>query len=300
MSNLEVIKIAVIGANGQLGQTFRQISGQYKDYIFDFFDKDKLNLLDKKVIDTVLNQTDYHYVINCAAYTAVDKAESEPELCYAINATACEYIIKAIAVKNVRLIHFSTDYVYHQYDGFPLKELLQPNPQGIYAKSKLEGENIIRKSGISALIIRASWVISPFGHNFVKTMLKLGAEKTSIKVVNDQYGAPTYAKDLAIAVMDIIHQVQNDSNLENSFNNTYNYANEGFVTWYDIATQIMQEKSLNCMVQPITSKDYPTAAKRPNWSILSKHAIKEEFNLSIPHWYASLKACLEEVDYMKQ
>lgn len=298
MSNVETIKIAVIGANGQLGQTFRQISGQYKDYIFDFFDKDELNLLDKNVIDTILNQKNYHYIINCAAYTAVDKAESEPELCYAINARACEYITEAIEGKNVRLIHFSTDYVYHQYDGFPLKEHLLPKPQGIYAKSKLEGENIIRKSGIPALIIRTSWVISPFGHNFVKTMLKLGAEKTSIKVVDDQYGAPTYAKDLAIAVMDIIHQVQNNPELVSTFNNTYNYANEGFVTWYDIATQIMQEKSLNCVVLPIASKDYPTAAKRPNWSILSKHTIKEKFNLSIPHWYASLKSCLEEADKM--
>lgn len=299
MSNLEVIKIAVIGANGQLGQTFRQISGQYKDFIFDFFDKDELNLLDKKGINTILNQKDYHYIINCAAYTAVDKAESEPELCYAINATACEYITKAITGKNVRLIHFSTDYVYHQYNGFPLKELLLPKPQGVYAKSKLEGEHIIRKSGISALIIRASWVISPFGHNFVKTMLKLGAEKTSINVVNDQFGAPTYAKDLAIAVIDIIHQVQKNPDLVASFNNTYNYANEGFVTWYDIATQIMQEKSLDCVVQPISSKDYPTAAKRPNWSILSKHAIKEKFNLMIPHWYTSLKSCIVEAENLQ-
>ena len=296
MSNIETINIAVIGANGQLGQTFRQISGLYKEYMFDFFDKDELNLLDKNVIDTILNKKDYHYIINCAAYTSVDMAESEPELCYAINATACEYITESIAGKNVRLIHFSTDYVYHQYDGFPLQEFLSPKPQGIYAKSKLEGENIIRKSGITALILRASWVISPFGHNFVKTMLKLGAEKASIKVVNDQYGAPTYAKDLATAVMHIIQQVENNPDLVSSFNNTYNYANEGFVTWYDIATQIMQEKSLNCLVQPIASKDYPTAAKRPNWSVLSKHAIKEKFNLTIPHWYASLKACLEEAD----
>ncbi len=295
MNTNEKIKIAVLGASGQLGQTFMQIAEQYNTILCTFYTKEQLDILDRNALINTFQNSDYQYIINCAAYTQVDKAESEPELCMAVNATACGYITEAIKDTGIRLVHFSTDYLYHQYYGFPLKETDTPNPQGVYAISKLKGEEIIRASGVPTLILRASWIISPYGHNFVKTMLRLGSEREKIQVVNDQYGAPTYAKDLAEAVISIILQVEKQPDLIDSFNDTYNYANEGLITWYDLAYYIMQVRQLACTVEPISTDAYPTAAKRPRWSLLAKNKFKGEFNIAIPHWYTSLKSCLEEL-----
>lgn len=289
------IKIAILGANGQLGQTFSQIAAEYPSCTFEFYSKDQLNILDKNALISAFLKYDYQYLINCAAYTNVDEAETESELCMAINTDSCQHIIDAIKDTPIRLIHFSTDYLYHQYDGFALQETYKPNPQGVYARSKLAGEHIIRNSNVPALILRTSWVYSPFGHNFVKTMLRLGSERGAIQVVHDQFGAPTYAKDLARAVLSIIIQTERNPQLIDAFNDTYNFANEGLITWYDFAKLIMAIQGLPCQVQPIASKDYPTAAKRPAWSLLAKHKIKHQFHLEIPHWYASLKACLQEI-----
>lgn len=295
MDQPELLKIAVLGAGGQLGQTFRQISKLYPDIAFDFFDKSELNILHKEDIHNVLNSNTYRYVVNCAAYTHVDKAESEPDLCFAINATACKHIAEIMQGTEMRLIHFSSDYIYHSYNGFPLKESTNPEPQGVYASSKLLGEQYIRAASVPALILRASWIVSPFGHNFVKTMLRLGKEKDQLHVVNDQYGAPTYARDLAMAVMSIIRKTEaNPTNLT-SFNATYNYANEGIVSWFDISTRIMKELQFSCIVHPISSSGYSTPAQRPKWSVLSKQSIKNNFNLEIPHWYRSLTQCLQEL-----
>ncbi|MCZ2102718.1 MAG: dTDP-4-dehydrorhamnose reductase [Chitinophagales bacterium] len=289
------IKIAILGANGQLGQTFSQIATEFPSCIFEFYSKEQLNILDKNALIDTFSKSDYQYLINCAAYTNVDRAETESELCMAINADSCQHIIEAIKDTAIRLIHFSTDYLYHQYGGFALQETDKPNPQGVYARSKLAGEHIIRNSNIPALILRTSWVYSPFGHNFVKTMLRLGNERATIQVVHDQFGAPTYAKDLARAVLSIIILTERNPQFINTFNDTYNFANEGLITWYDFAKQVIAIQGLPCQVQPIVSKDYPTAAKRPPWSLLAKHKIKHHFHLEIPHWYASLKACLQEI-----
>lgn len=289
------LSIAVLGANGQLGQTFRQISENLSGFSFDFFDKSNLDILDKDTLRKALLDVGYKYVINCAAYTKVDLAESEPDLCIAVNVTAVKHLTEIMEGTEMRLVHFSSDYVYHQYNGFPLIETDTLNPQSVYAKSKADGEMIIRNSKVPALILRSSWIISPYGHNFVKTMVRLGQTRDSIHVVNDQLGAITYATDLAKTVMAIIEKVESRKEMLPAFNDTYNYANEGITSWFDIATAIMKLKSLPSKVMPISTRDYPTAAARPQWSVLSKKKIKTRFNIEVPHWHTSLQTCLESI-----
>lgn len=289
------LSIAVLGANGQLGQTFRQISENLSGFSFDFFDKSNLDILDKDTLRKALLDVGYKYVINCAAYTKVDLAESEPDLCIAVNVTAVKHLTEIMEGTEMRLVHFSSDYVYHQYNGFPLIETDTLNPQSVYAKSKADGEMIIRNSKVPALILRSSWIISPYGHNFVKTMVRLGQTRDSIHVVNDQLGAITYATDLAKTVMAIIEKVESRKEMLTAFNDTYNYANEGITSWFDIATAIMKLKSLPSKVVPISTRDYPTAAARPQWSVLSKKKIKTRFNIEVPHWHTSLQTCLESI-----
>ena len=293
MSNglLHKIKICILGADGQLGQEFRYLAFEYEFMSFKFYSKTSLDITDVEAVKEVLKAGNFDYVINCAAYTSVDKAESEIEKCYAINTIACGNIVNALSQLNTRLIYFSSDYVYHTYSGFPLHENDATSPRGVYAKSKLEGENLIRGSKVPTLILRTSWVISSFGNNFAKTILRLGNEKSTISVVNDQFGAPTYARHLALAVLDIITAVDTDSGLTMAFDATYNFANEGIVTWYDIADRIIKDEGLKCIVNPISTGDYPTAAQRPAWSVLSKNKIKETFLLEIPHWYRALQEC---------
>ncbi len=289
------LSIAVLGANGQLGQTFRQISENLSGFSFDFFDKSNLDILDKDTLRKALLDVGYKYVINCAAYTKVDLAESEPDLCIAVNVTAVKHLTEIMEGTEMRLVHFSSDYVYHQYNGFPLIETDTLNPQSVYAKSKADGEMIIRNSKVPALILRSSWIISPYGHNFVKTMVRLGQTRDSIHVVNDQLGAITYATDLAKTVMTIIEKVESSKEMLPAFNDTYNYANEGITSWFDIATATMKLKSLPSKVMPISTRDYPTAAARPQWSVLSKKKIKTRFNIEVPHWHTSLQTCLESI-----
>jgi dTDP-4-dehydrorhamnose reductase len=292
---LEKIKIAVLGSNGQLGQEFKTIGPGYEFLHFDFYSRQSLDITDAVQIKKVLGNDNYNYVINCAAYTAVDKAEHDAEACKTLNTSACKYITDALTGCKTGLVHFSSDYVYHSYTGFPIKEVDKTDPSGIYARSKLAGEHIIRKSDVPSLILRTSWVVSSFGHNFVKTMIRLGAEKSTLNVVNDQYGAPTYARHLATAVLDIISAVISDPTLAPAFNDTYNYANEGIVTWYDIAALIMKEKGLACNVIPVNSSEFKTSAQRPHWSVMSKQKIKSKFGLDIPHWYTAIKECMTEL-----
>lgn len=267
---------------------------------FSFFGKSSLDIMDEAAVNAILIEGNFDYVINCAAYTAVDKAEIEIEKCYAINTYACGTIVNTLSGLKTRLIHFSSDYVYNTYSGFPLKENDLTSPEGVYAKSKLEGERVIRNSKVPTLILRTSWVISSFGNNFLKTMLRLGKEKSNISVVDDQFGAPTYARHLAQAVLEIITMVEADHNLDFAFNETYNFANEGFVSWYDIAGTIMKEEGLACKVNPIPTKEYPTPATRPSWSVMSKSKIKNTFSLEIPHWYKALQECIFSIKSQTQ
>lgn len=292
---IEKIKILVLGANGQLGQEFRYLASENKDIDFVFFGRDEVDICSEDDVLRIIDENKPNFVINCAAYTAVDKAEAEVDQCFSINRDACATITNVLNGKDIKLVHFSSDYVYNSYTGFPIKEDDNKNPQSVYATSKLEGENIIRASEVPALIIRTSWVVSSFGHNFVKTMKKLGAEREQLNVVNDQYGAPTYARHLAKSVIDIIMKVTENPSLEPHFNNTYNYANEGLITWYDLASQVMKLAELSCKVSPIPTSAYPTPASRPLWSVMSKQKIKHNFGIEIPHWYTAVKECMQEM-----
>lgn len=292
---MKKILVCILGADGQLGQEFRYIHPSYEYFHFDFYSKSTCDIGNQEQLNSVLRSKEYDYVINCAAYTAVDKAESDHEKCYLVNTKACEYICNSLKGTKSRLVHFSSDYVYHSYQGFPLNETDSCHPVGIYAKSKFEGEKVIRSSTVPALILRTSWVISSFGHNFVKTMLKLGSEKSNINVVNDQWGTVTYARDIAKAVLEIITAMISEKNDETLFNQTYNYSSEGITTWYDIATIIMKEANLPCVVHPIPSSQYPTPAQRPMWSVMAKNKIRTNFDLEIPHWYTALKECMQNI-----
>ncbi len=292
---IEKIKILVLGANGQLGQEFRYLASENQVLDFKFFGRDEVDICSEGDVLRIIDENKPNFVINCAAYTAVDKAEAEVDQCFSINRDACATITNVLNGKDIKLVHFSSDYVYNSYTGFPIKEDDNKNPQSVYATSKLEGENIIRASEVPALIIRTSWVVSSFGHNFVKTMKKLGAEREQLNVVNDQYGAPTYARHLAKSVIDIIMKVTENPSLEPHFNDTYNYANEGLITWYDLASQVMKLAELSCKVSPIPTSAYPTPASRPLWSVMSKQKIKHHFGIVIPHWYTALQECMQEM-----
>jgi dTDP-4-dehydrorhamnose reductase len=289
------IKICILGADGQVGKEFRNLHQSYEYMSFDFFSKTDCDITNEESVKTALNIEEYDYVINCAAYTAVDKAESDQEKCFLINAAACKYICNAILGRPIRLVHFSSDYVYHTFNGFPLRETDSTEPVGIYAQSKLEGENTIRACAVEALILRTSWVVSSFGHNFVKTMLGLGKEKSELRVVNDQLGTITYARHLAVAVLDIITSMTSEHVDKDIFNQTYNFSSEGITSWYDIANEIMKGAELNCRVLPVSTSAYPTAAVRPQWSVMAKNKIREAFGLEIPHWHKALKECMEAI-----
>lgn len=282
--------ILITGANGQVGQELRTIAATYAGHTFIFTDRENLDITQPEEIHRALQDKRPDVVINCAAYTAVDKAESEPEQAALLNAQAPGFLAKACAETNTFLIHLSTDYVYDNQQNRPLLETDEVHPQSVYARTKLEGERAVWAHTEQAIVIRTSWVYSAFGHNFVKTMLRLGEEHNVLTVVFDQIGTPTYAWDLAQAILDII--------LENPYRQhpgTYNFSNEGVTSWYDFALTIFAERPLYCQVYPILSADYPTPARRPTYSVLDKTKIKETFGLEIPHWLNSLQHCLPRI-----
>jgi dTDP-4-dehydrorhamnose reductase len=279
--------ILIIGANGQLGSEFRVLSSKYTDYIFTFVDVEELDITDRNLVNSFFESNSFDVIINCAAYTAVDKAEQETELAERINVDAVRFLADVAKSKNIKLVHFSTDYVFDGTNHIPYKEDDKVNPKGVYGITKLKGEQeMLRINPERSVIIRTSWVYSSFGGNFVKTMLKLGREKDRLNVIYDQIGTPTYARDLADATMRIIPQ------LENSEVEVYHLSNEGVLSWYDFAKEIMDLSDIDCSVFPIETKDYPTLAKRPHYSVLNKSKIKDKFKLVIPYWKDSLKDCL--------
>ncbi len=277
-----------------MGQEFRFLSEKYAEFNFIFHERKEADITNRDVILKLVEQSNCDYIINCAAYTAVDKAENDPDTCYLINRDGSENLAVAALKTGSKLIHFSTDYLYHTYDGFPLREDSPTSPRGVYASSKLAGEEAIRRLGAACLILRTSWVISGFGNNFVKTMLRLGSEKNFINVVNDQYGTPTYTRDLAMAVLGIISKNNKGSISDDLFCQTYNYSSEGITTWYELADEIMRFSKSNCKVNPVKSTEYPTVAQRPKWSVLSKQKIKQDLGIEIPHWYDALQRCLKD------
>lgn len=281
-------KIVVIGSKGQLGNELQELSGQYSGYAFFFYDKDELDITQQPEVEKKMQELQPQFLINCAAYTAVDKAETDQEICYAINADAVGYLAKACKDNNTRFIHISTDYVFDGTATEPYKETDKPNPQSIYGRSKLAGEKEAVNNNPEAIIIRTSWVYSVYGSNFVKTMLRLMQSRPELNVVSDQYGSPTYAADLAQAIM---HIVEN----QNWQSGIYHYSNEGIITWFDFAKAIRDIAQLNCTIHPIPTEQYPTPAARPKYSALDKTKIQQMFGIELKTWKDSLQECLEKL-----
>ncbi|MRX67924.1 dTDP-4-dehydrorhamnose reductase [Flavobacterium resistens] len=279
-------KILVTGANGQLGSELKVLSGNNKDFEWIFADRTKITLDNLDLLKVQLNDIDPDVIFNCGAYTAVDKAESEKEIAFAVNHLAVEIIAKYASEKKAKLIHVSTDYVFDGSSSIALNEEAETNPINVYGESKRAGEIACLKENPDSIIIRTSWVYSKFGNNFVKTMQRLMQERETINVVNDQIGSPTYAADLAQAMIDI---------LENSewIPGIYNYSNEGEISWYEFALSIQELGKYDCKVGGIPSSSYPTPAKRPEFSLLDKKKIKEIYNLNVPHYRESLKKMIE-------
>ncbi len=277
-----------------MGREFGAIASRFPEISFAFCSRRELDITNSEDVKLFFGRRSWDYCINCAAYTAVDRAEKEEALAFAVNRDGASNIAKACLQNQIRLVHFSTDYVYHNTLNRPLLESDPLAPQSVYAKSKLAGEQAVLSILNDALILRTSWVYSSFGHNFVKTMLRLGKERAEIGVVADQIGAPTYARDIAAACLQIIQKVENDK--KSWRGGVFNYSNEGVCSWYDFAQAIFDLSGLACSVRPIESKDYPTPAPRPFYSVLNKTKFKETFQIEIPYWRKSLERCLEKLE----
>jgi len=285
--------ILVTGANGQLGRELQYLSKINTDYSFVFTDVDTLDITKSREAEKFVEKNPVDFIINCAAYTAVDKAEEERDAAFLLNTVAVDYLVDAAKKTNACLIHISTDYVFDGMKNTPYDEDDTNFPETMYGDTKYEGEKLITYSDINALVIRTSWLYSTFGNNFVKTMLRLGNEKDEINVVIDQVGSPTYARDLAKTILEIISKLKLYN--EKTFQEVYHYTNEGIASWYDFACEIFRQENIKCKVNPVRSSMFPTPAKRPAFSVLSKAKIRKDFNIDIHHWVDSLRDMLKEL-----
>ena len=285
--------ILVTGSKGQVGSELQALADDY-EYNFYFTDRDSLDITKKEQIEAFVNKNKIDIIINAAAYTAVDKAEEDKTNADKVNHLATQYLAEIAREHDIKLIHISTDYVFDGKNYKPYSEDDATSPNGVYGTTKLAGEQAMQTvNPKNSIIIRTSWVYSSYGANFVKTMLRLGKERDSLGVIFDQVGTPTYAKDLTQTVLDIIPKLKNDT-VE-----LYHYSNEGVLSWYDFAKEIMRMAKLNCQINPIETKEYPTPATRPHYSLLNKAKIKKEFDIKIPYWKDSLDACLKNLGERK-
>lgn len=283
--------LLVTGSEGQLGSEIKLLANHYSGYAFLFIDKEDLDLTDESAFVEYANLHQPDYIINCAAFTAVDLAEKENEVATKVNADVPAMLATYCRANDTRLIHISTDYVFDGNGNIPVSEEHLPNPLSVYGVTKLNGEKRVLEILPNAYLIRTSWVYSVFGKNFLKTMLSLGKQRQELNVVVDQVGTPTCARDLADAILKVIQSIDQGIDVPG----IYHYSNEGVTSWYDFATEIMKMANLNCSVSPISASEYPTAAKRPVFSVLNKSKIKKTFNLNIPHWRQSLEKTLNEL-----
>ncbi len=284
-------KILVTGANGQLGSELRALTGKYPQYGFLFTDVAELDITDRDVVAGFVDRERPDWILNAAAYTAVDKAESEPERALSLNATAVENLAAAARQTGAGLVQISTDYVFSGDDQrLPLNETHPTAPRSVYGKTKLRGEAAALACPRS-LVVRTSWLYSAYGNNFVKTMMRLGGERSSLGVVADQWGSPTYAADLADTLLHMIASI--DQQGDQGRWGLYHYANQGETTWFEFATEIMCRCNIDCVVNPITTTEYPTPAARPVYSVMDTRKIRERFALEIPQWDEALGRCLE-------
>ena len=273
--------LLVTGANGQLGSELKLLLGEEAVYV----GHGELDIADEEAVKAFFAGNSFDFVINCAAYTAVDKAEDDAEAAEKVNTLGPLYLARY----GRRIVQISTDYVFDGASCRPYKEEDAPNPVSVYGRTKLAGENAVLREAESAVVIRTAWLYSSFGANFVKTMLRLGAERESLNVVFDQAGTPTYAADLAAAIVAMLPQIRP------GMKEVYHFSNEGVASWYDFAVDIMEKSNLACTVLPIESTDYPTRAVRPAYSVLNKGKIKRDFGLSIPHWRDGLRRCVRKM-----
>lgn len=302
-------RVLVTGKNGQLGQSLQKLVDEYSQFKFTFVARDELDLADPQSIANYfsVHSNSFDAIVNCAAYTAVDKAQSEPDLANQINHLAVKQLAQIAKMQAIPLIHISTDYVFDGQSYKPYTEADLTDPQNVYGLTKLKGEQAILASGCKGAIIRTSWVYSEFGSNFVKTMLRLGKERDSLNVIFDQVGSPTYATDLAQAILTFISLSVIDTessevieirhqDWQDGVMNIYHYSNEGVCSWYDFAKAIFELSDVSCHVLPIETKDYPTPAKRPHYSVMNKAKIKQLPGLVVPYWRDSLQTCLKELE----
>ena len=289
--------ILVTGGKGQLGLCFQELAASRRALQFMFVDVDELDITDRRAVHRFFKKhTEIKWVINCAAYTAVDKAETELALAEKINIEGPKNLAAVCAERDLSFIHFSTDYVYHNNQNTPFRENDPETPKGAYATTKLLGDRAALKANPYTMILRTSWVYSAHGQNFVKTMLRLGRERDELKVVFDQIGTPTYAPDLAAAVLLVINKVETGAVHRDLMRGVFHFSNEGVTSWYDFAQAIFEIKNVDCRLRPIRSAEFPTAAERPPFSVLDKTKFKLTFGPSISHWRDGLVRCLELLD----
>jgi dTDP-4-dehydrorhamnose reductase len=284
------MNILVTGSNGQLGSEIKDLEKTDEENNFFFRDLPELDICNISELENFIVKNKINAAINCAAYTAVDKAEQEISIAQKVNATGVLNLVNALKKVDGKLIHISTDYVFDGNSFLPYQEIDKVNPIGVYGNTKREGELAVINSEIDGVVIRTSWLYSAYGNNFVKTMLKLGNERGELGVIFDQVGTPTNASDLAKTCLDILSYEKYKKISENG--KIYHFSNEGVASWYDIAIAIMKLGDVDCNVRPIETKDYPTPAKRPHFSVLNKSKIKNDFEIEIPFWRDSLAICI--------
>jgi len=278
--------ILITGSHGQLGNEMQQASAGFPAFRFLYTDVEDLDICDKKALDAFVKMNQVNIIVNCAAYTAVDKAEDDEALCYKINTDAVRNIGEIANENGIKVVHISTDYVFDGTNHIPYTEDQPVCPSSVYGKSKLAGEQALLESCKQTVIIRTAWLYSSFGNNFVKTMMKLGAERDSLNVIFDQIGTPTYAADLAKTILQVLSH--------NDFvPGIYHFSDEGVCSWYDFTKSIHRIAGIQCDVHPIETKDYPVRTPRPHYSVLNKAKIKSTYDLVIPHWEESLVKCIE-------
>lgn len=284
------MNILVTGSNGQLGSELKSLEKDFLNFNLIFKDLPELDICNLLELENFVKDHKINAIINCAAYTAVDRAEEDCIIAKKVNAEGVANLVNVLRKVDGKLIHISTDYVFNGQSFVPYKESDIVSPIGVYGNTKRKGELSVLNSDIDAIVIRTSWLYSSYGNNFVKTMMRLGNERDKLGVIFDQIGTPTYARDLAKVCLEILEK-QKDS-LLTSYGNVYHFSNEGVASWYDFAKEIMFLGNVNCKVVPIETKDYPTPAKRPHYSVLNKYNIKNDFNIEIPYWKDSLKECI--------
>lgn len=289
-----MVKILVTGSNGQLGSELKALASSNDSFEFLFTDRSRLDISSEESIDKIMSEFNPDFLINAAAYTAVDKAETDVENAQLINATAVQYLAKACEKNHVWFMHVSSDYVYHLATEHPLREDYINAPQGVYAKTKLDGEKLLAASNADYTIVRTSWVYSYYGHNFVKTMLRLGKTKDKLTIVADQIGTPTYALDIAVTILTMINVIC-ASDKKDDYKGTFNYSNDGETHWADFARKIFEIEKIECEVCETTTEEYAAPAPRPKWSVLDKTKICRVFDIEINDWETSLKHCLDRL-----